>query len=145
MSDGARKPVLFPEAWLENETTTEPFAGIHGTTKLTNANFSEASGHRFFTSHWVWTAVPLIDAWAKPGISPCTNARAIETGWFVWPEPEASDIVTLSPAGGGGGGVECETVTFTLLEIALFPELSFTFAAKTCEPLLAVVVSQDTE
>src|ERR1700756_118509 len=145
MSDDAKKPVLFPETWFENETTTEPFAVILGTTKLTTANFSEPSGQRFFTSHWVWSAVPLIDACAKSGISPCTNAREIETGRFVWPEPEASDIVTSSPAGGGseGGGADCETVTFTLLEVTLFPDLPVAFAAKACGPLVALVVSHE--
>src|SRR5215469_7341148 len=135
MSDCCRKPVLLPEVWFDNDTTTEPFAGMLGTTKLTTANFNEPSGQRFFTSHWVSSAVPLIDACAKSEISPCTNARAIETGRFVWPAPEASDMVTLSPAGGGGGGADCDTVTSTLLEVTLFPNLSVAFAANTCELL----------
>ena len=137
--------MLFPDAWFEKETTTEPFAGMLGTTKLTTANLSEPSGQRFLTSHCVRSVLPLMDAWAKSAISPSTNARAIETARFVWPEPDASDMVTSSPAGGGGGGPDCDTVTFTLLDVALFPDMSVTFAARTCEPLLAVVVSHETE
>jgi len=54
-------------------------------------------------------------------------------------------MVTSSPAGGGGGAADCETVTFTLADVALFPDVSVAFAARTCDPLLAVVVSHDTE
>ena len=52
-------------------------------------------------------------------------------------------MVTSSPAGGGGGGPACDTVTFTLLDVALFPNVSIALAASTCPPLLAVVVSHD--
>src|ERR1700722_11247039 len=124
--------------------TTEPFAAMLGITKLTTANFKEPSGQRFFTSHWVGRSVPPIDACAKFRISPCTKGREMETGRFVWPKPDPSVIVTSSPTGGGGGVVDCETLTVTLLEVAVLPDLSVAFAARMWEPLLTVVVSHNT-
>src|SRR5579859_1806394 len=145
MADCARNPVLFPVVWFVNETTTEPLAGMFGITKLTTANFSEPSGQRFFTSHCVNKADPLIEACAKLAISPCANAREIEMGRFVCPEPVESVMVTLSPAGGGGEPVGCDTTTVTPLEVALFPLLSVAVALSVCDPLPTIAVSHETE
>jgi hypothetical protein len=69
--------------------------------------------------------MPLIDACAKLGISPCTKGREIEIGRFLCAVPDVSDRVMLSPAG-GGGAVACDTVTLTLLELAVLPVWSET-------------------
>jgi hypothetical protein len=96
-----------------------------GTTKLTTANLSEPSGQRFFTSHCVSNGVPLIDACAKLAISPCAKGREIEIGLLLCAVPDVSDKVMLSPVG-GGGGVPWDTVTLTVLELAVLPAWSVT-------------------
>ena len=58
-------------------------------------------------------------------------------------DPGAGDVM-LTAGGVVSGGGPLETVTVTVADVAVFPAASRAWAASVCEPLLAVLVSQDT-
>ena len=68
--------------------------------------------------------------------SPTVNGNVPASGDVSWKE------VMVLP-GGGGGGATFDTVTVTVALVVELPAASFAIARNVCDPLLAVVVSQE--
>jgi hypothetical protein len=81
-------------------------------------------------------AVPLLHDRLPSGVQPAEYAT----------DGSVSSKRVVDPGGGGGGGAMLATVTVTGAEGALWlPAASRAIAVRVCEPLLAEVVSQETE